>query len=83
MELRDFFRHSRYFQHLLDSIDHIANQALIRKRIFLPGSTDGHLVINQKHKYHYQVQQLMFVTQKSWEDLVVKGVKYLPDRSLL
>ena len=58
-------------------------QALIRKRIFLPGSTDGHLVINQKHKYHHQVQQLMFVTQKSWVDLVVKGVKYLPDRSIV
>ena len=50
-------------------------QALIRKRIFLLGSTDGHLVINQKHKYHYQVQQQMFVAQRSWVDLVVKGFK--------
>lgn len=58
-------------------------QALVRKRIFLPGSTDGHLVINQKHKYHYQVQQQMFVAQKSWVDLVVKGVKDLPDRSIV
>ena len=57
-------------------------QALVRKRIFLPGSMDGHLVINQQHKYHYQVQQQMFVTQKSWVDLVVKGVKDLPDRSI-
>ena len=58
-------------------------QALIRKRIFLPGSGDGHLVINQKHKYHYQVQQQMFVTQKPWVDLVVKGVKDLPNRSIV
>ena len=58
-------------------------QALIRKRIFLPGSGDGHLVINQKHKYHYQVQQQMFVTQKPWVDLVVKEVKDLPDRSIV
>lgn len=59
------------------------HDGLIRKRIFLPGSTDGQLVINQKHKYHYQVQQQLFVTQKSWVDLVIKGVKELPDRSFV
>ena len=110
-------------------------QALIRKRIFLPGSTDGHLVINQKHKYHYHCSNIdviyivkyevtsaislavsrghlaihchleklllltkkanklnlnlkcsnrcLFVTQKSWVDLVEKGVKDLPDRSIV
>lgn len=59
------------------------HDGLIRKRIFLPGSTDGQLVINQKHKYHYQVQQQLFVTQKSWVDLVIKGVKELPERSFV
>ncbi|CAH3108065.1 unnamed protein product [Pocillopora meandrina] len=59
------------------------HDGLIRKRIFLPGSTDGQLVINQKHKYHYQVQQQLFVTEKSWVDLVIKGVKELTDRSFV
>ena len=58
-------------------------QGLIRKRIFLPGTTDGDLVMNKKHKYYYQVQQQMFVTEKTWDDLVIKGVKELPDRSIV
>ena len=57
-------------------------QALIRKRIFLPGSRDGLLVISPKHNYHYRVQQQIFVKQK-WVDLVVKGAKDLPDRSIV
>ena len=58
-------------------------QGLIRKRIFLPGTTDGHLVMNQKHKYYYQVQQQLFVTEETLDDLVIKGVKELPDRSIV
>jgi len=58
-------------------------QGLIRKRIFLPGTTDGDLVMHQKHKYCYQVQQQMFVTEKTWGDLVIKRVKELPDRSIV
>ena len=55
------------------------NQGLIRKRIFLPNTTNGQLVINQKHRYYYQVQQQMFVTEIHCLDFVVKGVKELLD----
>lgn len=58
-------------------------QALVRKRIFLPDPTDGQLVINVKHKYHFQVQQQMFVAEKQWLELVAKGVRELPDRSIV
>ena len=60
-------------------------QVLIRKRCFLPvqwmdtwSSTK-----NTSIKYYYQGQQQMFVTQKSWVDLLVKGVKNLPGRSIV
>ena len=39
--------------------------------------------MNKKHKYYYQVQQQMFVTEKTWDDLVIKGVKELPDKSVV
>ena len=55
------------------------NQGLIRRRSFLPDTTNGHLVINQKHKYNYQVQQQMFVTEIHWLEFVVEGVTELSD----
>ena len=58
-------------------------QALVRKRIFLNHpSGDGHLVINNHHQYYYQVQQLMFVTEKPWTDFVFKGARELTDRTV-
>lgn len=58
-------------------------QGLVRKRIFLADPMDGHLVINIKHKYHYQVQQQMFVAEKQWVELVFKGVQELSDKSIV
>ena len=44
--------------------------ALVRKRIC---KVNNGLVLNHKHGYYYQVQQQMYVTQRSWSDFVVKG----------
>ena len=58
------------------------NQGLIRRRMFLHDTTNGHLVINQKHKYYYQIQQQMFVTEIHHLEFVVKGVTELSDRTV-
>ena len=54
-------------------------QGLTRKRIFLPGTTDGDLVMNKKKK---QILLSSAATDVCYrENLVSKGVKELPDRS--
>ena len=47
--------------------------------MFLHNTTIGHPIINQKHKYYYQVQQQMFVTEIHRLEFVVKGVIQLSD----
>ena len=46
------------------------NDALIRNRICINRENP---VVNTKHKYFYQVQQQMYVTNRHWSDFVVKG----------
>ena len=45
--------------------------ALVRKAICK--KTDVSVTMNRNHKYFYQVQQQMFVTNRKWTDFVVKG----------
>lgn len=45
--------------------------ALVNKGICKCNS--GITTFNEKHKYYYQVQQQMYVTERKWTDFVVKG----------
>ena len=47
-------------------------QGLLQRRI-CKDCGDNHLKMNTGHKYFYQIQQQMFVTQRKWTDFVVKG----------
>ena len=51
-----------------ESLEH----ALLRKRMCL--KFDGtNIRINRNHQYFYQIQQAMYVTERRWNDFVVKG----------
>jgi hypothetical protein len=45
--------------------------ALVRKGVCV--KKENQLTVNTKHKYHYQIQQQMYVTDRNWTDFVVKG----------
>ena len=44
---------------------------LVRKRICVKNNTG--LTVNRQHQYFYQMQQVMYVSQRNWIDLAVKG----------
>ena len=56
-------------------------EALIRKGIFLPGATDGHLIINRKADITIKCSNSCLLQRKL--DLSIKGVQELPGRSIV
>ena len=51
--------------------DEILEKSLVRKGICKQNNEI--IQLNERHKYFYQVQQQMFVTERKWTDFVVKG----------
>lgn len=48
--------------------------ALLQKRMCI--KENGGIIINRRHQYFYQIQQAMYVTERKWNDFVVKGSTY-------
>ena len=52
----------------------ILHQALLRLHICKPSKENpGELVVNENHRYYFQVQQQLLCTPRSWGDFVASG----------